>query len=331
MTRFLAQLRLLCHRFSAIIPRYMFQAIEVTVLDEDGGGSSCALLKRTMIEMPRFTLFVKKIHIVYKNNYKGHASSPANALLERLPNVRTLKIQCGAFPLTPLFLQVNTMPHLRVIDYSCISAAILREFMSLPSIRSIRCYLRYELDTSAFLPGPSPVHALDLRSVTPSASLFTELLSSTTALRTLACYLPGEYRRTHPTRVVMQDHCSPSKFGRVLLLVSNTLVSLDLGSRLRTRQIFAGHDGSKLDVRTFVCLATIKIPSYYLFKSPVPRESRNGAYELFPDSVETLDVRLPAWSKGSTLLAPRLTLTSLRYILVSAPVYSIPPKKSARK
>ncbi|KAF2494783.1 hypothetical protein BU16DRAFT_562412 [Lophium mytilinum] len=56
------------------------------------------------------------------------------------------------------------------------------------------------------------------------------------------------------------------------------------------RQISAGHDGSRLDLRTFVSLANIKIPFYYLFKSPAPHESRNGAYELFPHSMETLDI-----------------------------------------
>ncbi|KAF2804579.1 uncharacterized protein BDZ99DRAFT_525413 [Mytilinidion resinicola] len=126
MTSFLAELRLLCHRFSAIIPRYMFRAIEITISDEEGGGSSCALLKRTIVENPQFAAFVREIHIIFGHNYGAGAHGPANALLERLPNIRTLWIQIAGYPFEPDFLQGNTMSHLRAVNYSWISGTVPR-------------------------------------------------------------------------------------------------------------------------------------------------------------------------------------------------------------
>ena len=85
----------------------------------------------------------------------------------------------------------------------------------------------------------------------------------------------------------MNDNLSPKALGDTLSPVARSLQSLEISGL--NQQFVEGHDGSRLCLRDFAALKTLKLPSLLFFSNWAP--SPKGLYKLFPPSVSDITVR----------------------------------------
>ncbi|KAL3422711.1 hypothetical protein PVAG01_06867 [Phlyctema vagabunda] len=284
------------------------------------------LILRTLQNRPEFSLLVRSV-LVHSLDYSESTQQTIDAIIQMLKNVRYLKLWIARkeTPLSPVILEGGLLSHLSELHTGItrINISEIFDFLTLPSARTL---------TVQKLSLPVTVEDLEqlrnLRSPITELSLcagqkygfppfhlrlstIDGLLRCTSRLQKISFMIPTSHDAYEGPSVDLSSYrlmceLSPVKLSQALHSIASTLTELDIKSRSET---WDRHDGSKLNLKDFVALKRVSIPSRLVFPSPVPLtvddgQSRAGLYKLLPSTLENMRINFEANSAFISLKWP---------------------------
>jgi len=262
------------------------------------------LFKRTLSENPTYGHRVLSFErSVSEPGYPTLNEAQLKSFLRKLPNLRTLHslsaTHSGPSVVPILLSRKQPLKHtLEDIILHDVIVNIVEVFklVLFPHLRRLRVETvqRREIGGQAFSPlsrsgAKSELEVLELGEYIGPRATKTILLHCGNSLKELSCPVPvGPHLIDDPpSRDFMIRNFSPMKILSTLFPVAQTLTKLQLDT---TRQDWPGHDGSRLDLSSFVALRSLRA-SALCFVAPLSLGiSRNGLYRSLPSSLEEFRV-----------------------------------------
>jgi hypothetical protein len=229
----------------------------------------------------------------------------ANALIDKLPNLRSLKIveriSTWKLDARPSFCFPEGRRMAR-LDEVTLSQGVYdhNSFMYMSQVKvftiedtAIPTVLR--IDTREGLEGTSPVTELNLGSafLTLTQHSLRNVLKRPENLQKLRLAPPGTFGRVRTvgpsTRKHMISLLSPKALEKALVPQKHSLVKLNIFNH---NIEWAGHDLSRLDLSCFKALRKLIVPSRCLFPPTDNATASRQLYPLLPQSIVQLRVRI---------------------------------------
>ncbi|PVH84553.1 hypothetical protein DL98DRAFT_569064 [Cadophora sp. DSE1049] len=225
------------------------------------------------------------------------AQSNLYAFLQKIPRLQSLRTDGHGVTYTLLSEDLSVRQTLLdlTLHVGDMTATMVLQLASLPRLRclSIEGLKGPELSkTTLESIKKIELRRLDLRGSQVGHRVLQEILGRSYALDKLYCNVPLQTdfpRDTFGGGILHIPYSlSPSRIGTCFTSTAHTLTKLDLGTQHLHWQ---GHDGSRLDLSSFVKLKVLSIAALCIL-APLPlRISRDGLYKLLPYSLERLVVK----------------------------------------
>ncbi|KAF8856791.1 hypothetical protein BDZ45DRAFT_745110 [Acephala macrosclerotiorum] len=266
---------------------------------------------RSCIEEPSYGQRARSLYLKIDSK-KTTSRYAIFEFLQQMPNLQSLDLDAGVKPhfisvlLDERLLLRNNLRHLHITD-TTLTVTDLWSLSSLPRMRHLEISSRQEIafssrDPTSFEPSQlRHLRMFELGSNTyVQLPLLEELLTHCPKLETLECTIilplvaqaPAQGPWLHPLYPRPTHYNSPERLLATLLQAPRTLVNLSLFTNGLNGVI---HDGSRLDLSSFVNLKNLTATAD-LFIAPVGSNvSRNGLYRLLPSKIES-------FTKSSKLL-----------------------------
>ncbi|CZR65754.1 uncharacterized protein PAC_15654 [Phialocephala subalpina] len=272
-------------------------------------------LTRSCIEDPTFGHRARSLYLKI-NGKRTISRYTVFEFFRRMPNLQSLTLDADVKPhFMPVLLSDalslrNNLRHLHVTD-STLTVNDLWALFALPRLRYLEISSRREIAFSSLDPTPDQLFPLrhlrmfDLGSDSYlQPDLLEEILIHCPKLETLECNIalplvtqaPAQGPWLHPFYPRPRHYNSPERLLTTLLHAPRTLVNLSLFTNGLNGVV---HDGSRLDLSSFVNLTNLTA-SADLFIAPVGSNvARDGLYRLLPRNIESFT---SANQKSSQLL-----------------------------
>ncbi|CAG8971233.1 hypothetical protein HYALB_00001397 [Hymenoscyphus albidus] len=300
--RTLPRLALTCHALSKLVKPFLYKNLTIRI-GTPASQTQWYRLLRTLQEQPVSGTFVRSVSmgtigvddmldlgLVNHLGREQHVFSLFSDIREMtarsdtfalLPMVRASASTSRA-SLTKLCLYADTTSNLQILD-----------FMDFPKLQAIDTIsLRY------FKFDASEIYCTDTNDVLRSLRLgaraqmdsraLESIISRCAGLKILEASIPLDDIKPFPfgpSWRYISYPMSPPKISSILTPLSRTLTRLRLSGE---RQIWYGHDGTKLDLSTFVLLEDLEIFSLCLLPPTGKDFAPHGMYKLLPQSLKKL-------------------------------------------
>ncbi|KAF2174978.1 hypothetical protein K469DRAFT_684821 [Zopfia rhizophila CBS 207.26] len=273
------------------------------------------LFRRSVTSNPAYGKYVRSLTFSGGDSDSDIRSWKIRRMLKHLPSLHSLDLRglnddqakpllfSSKFPLLSGHLPLrDTVQHLEIgggLDLEQIS-----KLVSYPAIRKWRFWNLDDFSCYSKFPRNSTVHLEELVFEYSQIGfpLIENILRHSYQLKILECNvpIPRSAKESSPrgddeysswaSEAQMDIHFSTIQVGYVLSHVAKTLRKLTLFTK---EQIWDKHDGTRLDLSSFLELKEVTISAMCVV-APLPDKlSRQGLYKLLPTAIESLKLHFP--------------------------------------